>query len=389
MQYFWRTLRWALFILVLLAGITGLWKREEIGRLMAVNSLFAEEKITANFSNMRGMFFNRSMSRGDGPASPLPPASMQAELPAGAAEWIEERHVTALVVMKEGEVVHESYYRGTGPEDLRISWSVAKSWLSALFGIVMAEGHIASLDDPVTKYAPSLAGSAYDGSTIRNVLNMASGVEFNEDYLDFWSDINRMGRVLALGGSMDEFARGISTRYKEPGEEWHYVSIDTHVIGMVIRGATGRDVPDLMEEKLLVPMGIEAAPYYVTDGYGVAFVLGGLNLRTRDYARFGQMFLQDGQWNGSQIVPADWVRASTAPSAPTAPGALQYGYQWWMPADAREGEFFAIGVYGQWIYINRPLGVVIARNAADRRFLDDGILNANIAMFRKIAEAVQ
>ena len=388
MRKFWKILRWTLFVLVLAGAVLGVWKREEITRLMAVNSLFAAEKITANFSGMNTMFLTRSMSRGDGPASPLP-AGDRATLPAGAAQWIEDRHVTALVVMKDGAVVHESYYRGTGPEDLRISWSVAKSWLSALFGILMEEGHIASIDDPVTKYAPSLAGSAYDGSTIRNVLNMASGVEFNEDYLDFWSDINKMGRVLALGGSMDEFARGISTRYKEPGEEWHYVSIDTHVICMVIRGATGRSVPDLMEEKILVPLGIEAAPYYITDGYGIAFVLGGLNLRTRDYARFGQMVLEDGAWNGRQIVPADWLRASTVPSAPTAPGALQYGFQWWMPADAREGEFFAIGVYGQWIYINRPLGVVIARNAADRGFSGEGVIEANIAMMREIAEAVQ
>ena len=101
------------------------------------------------------------------------------------------------------------------------------------------------------------------------------------------------------------------------------------------------------------------------------------------------MVLEDGAWNGRQIVPADWLRASTVPSAPTAPGALQYGFQWWMPADAREGEFFAIGVYGQWIYINRPLGVVIARNAADRGFSGEGVIEANIAMMREIAEAVQ
>ena len=301
----------------------------------------------------------------------------------------QQRQVTGIVVLKDGALRHEAYYLGTGAEDLRISWSVAKSFLSALFGIVMAEGAIASLDDGVVTYAPGLAGSAYDGATIRNVLNMASGVAFDEDYLDFWSDINKMGRVIALGGSLDGFAAGLTSRVGAPGAAWHYVSIDTHVLGMVIRGATGRSIPDLMSDKLLSKLGFEAAPYYLTDGDGTAFVLGGLNLRTRDYARFGQMILQGGRWQGQQVVPADWIAASTAPSAPTAAGEEQYGFQWWMPEDAREGEFYAIGVYGQYIYVNLPEGMVIAVNAADRHFTEAGVNAANIAMFRNLTEAAQ
>jgi CubicO group peptidase (beta-lactamase class C family) len=123
----------------------------------------------------------------------------------------------------------------------------------------------------------------------------------------------------------------------------------------------------------------------VTDGFGVAFVLGGLNMTTRDYARFGQMFLQGGAYGGRQVVPADWVRASTAASAPTAPGATRYGFQWWLPADGTDTEFFARGVYGQYIYINRPARVVIAMNSADRLFREPGVNEANIAMFRAIA----
>jgi len=385
-----RYLKWGLRLLVVVALVAaGLaaWKREEITRLMAVNSLFAEEKIVHNFSAMDTMFLTRAMSRGDGPVSALP-VGVAAILPSGVEDWINERMVTGLVVLKDGQIVAETYFHDTEADDLRISWSVAKSWISALFGIVLEEGAIASLDDPVTKYAPSLKGSAYDTATVRNVLNMASGVAFDEDYLDYDSDINRMGRVLALGGSMDEFAAGLVDRNGAAGDSWHYVSIDTHVIGMVLRGATGRDIPTLLEEKLLVPMGLQAAPYYITDGHGVAFVLGGLNMTTRDYARLGQMYLQDGRWNGRQIVPADWVRASTVASAPTDAGATQYGYQWWLPADARDGEFFARGIYGQYIYVNRPLGVVIAVNAADRKFREPGVHDQNIAMFRRIAESL-
>lgn len=371
-------------VVALAVAALGLWKREEITRLMAVNSLFAPEKIVQNFSHMDRLFLTRPLSRGDGPVSPLPKGP-DAMLPPEVADWVAARNVTALVVLKDGQLVHESYYLGTGPEDLRISWSVAKSFLSALFGVVLAEGKIVSLDDPVTKYAPALVGSAYDGASIHDVLTMSSGVGFNEDYLDFWSDINRMGRVLALGGSMDGFAADMKDRAAQPGARMHYVSIDTHVLGMVIRGATGEDIPALLERHILAPMGLEAAPYYLTDGEGVSFVLGGLNVTTRDYARFGQMMLQRGEWQGRQIVPRDWAMQSTMPQAKDGSG---YGYQWWIADGAGPGEFNAQGIYGQYIWIDRTHNVVIAVNAADTGFEDAGVAEGNMALFRQIAAAV-
>ncbi|MGL4321998.1 MAG: serine hydrolase domain-containing protein [Paracoccaceae bacterium] len=368
-------------VALLVTAALAFWKRDEITRLMAVNSLFAPEKIVQNFSDMDALFFHRVLWRGDGDVAPLPIGDLTTLTPA-AEQWIKDRSVTGLVILKDGKLVHESFHLGTLVWDQRISWSVAKSFLSALFGIVQAEGAIASLDDPVTKYAPELAGSAYDGATIHDVLTMSSGVAFNEDYLDFYSDINKMGRVLALGGSMDAFAAGLSERAAEPGSKWHYVSIDTHVLGMVIRGATGRDIPELMEEKLLWPLGLQKDVVMLTDGDGVSFVLGGLNMTTRDYARFGQMVLQDGEWQGQQIVPADWIAQSTSPQAKDGSA---YGYQWWIPANAVPGEVMAQGIYGQYIYINPALGVVIAVNAADRGFEDAGVAEGNVAMLRAIA----
>lgn len=370
-----------LAVLALILVAAGIWKREEIGRLMAVNSLFDAEHIVQNFSHMDQLFLTRALSRGEGPVSPLPKGP-EAALGPEVDQWIKDRAVTALVILKTGQLVHESYHLGTTPEDLRISWSVAKSFLAALFGVIEAEGAISSLDDPVVQYAPMLKGSAYDGATIRDVLTMSSGVAFNEDYLDFNSDINRMGRVLALGGTMDGFAAGLIARAADPGARFHYVSIDTHVLGMVIRGATGQDIPELLETRILAPMGLEAAPYYLTDGEGVSFVLGGMNMRTRDYARFGQMVLQGGKWQGIQVVPEDWVIAMTSPQA--SDGSA-YGFQWWIPANASPGEVMAQGIYGQYIYINPGLGVVIAVNSADRNFEEPGVHEGNIAMLRAIA----
>ena len=379
-----RILKYALrlfLVVVVLTAFLAVWKREEITRLMAVNSLFAPDRIVANFAGMDRMFLSRAMD----PGTPTPlPAGPARPLPPGFAQWATDRSVTAYVVLRDGAIVAEGYPHGTAL-DRRISWSVAKSALSMLYGILLAEGAVPPLDTEVTSVVPALKGSAYQGATVRNVMNMASGIVFNEDYLDFNSDINRMGRVLALGGSMDGFAAGQSARRVAPGTDWQYVSIDTHVIGMVIRAATGRSIPDLMQDRLFRPMGLEAAPYYVTDGEGVAFVLGGLNLTTRDYARLGLLVAQRGMWQGRQLVPADWIADSIRASAPA--GAL-YGHQWWVPEDAANGEVFARGIYGQYIYVDTQRGVVIAVNSADRGFRTPGAHDSSLAMFRAIAASL-
>ncbi len=387
MRTFGKWLGRILLALAMAVIVIGVWKREQITRLFAVNSLFSEEKIVRNFSHMDAAFLSVPVSRGNGPTSELL-YGPETELPDAVNSWISDRTVTGLVVLKDAKIVYENYFQGTTADDHRISWSVAKSYLSALVGILIAEGKIASLDDPVTEYAPLLKGGAYDGATLRNVLQMSSGVRFDEDYLDFNSDINRMGRVLALGGKMDDFAADLSERFIDPGQQWQYVSIDTHIVGMVVRGATGRNIADLLSEKIIAPMGLENAPYYLTDGVGTAFVLGGLNMTTRDYARFGQMFAQGGMWQGNQIVPADWVAASTTPSAPTSPDQSGYGYQWWIPAGAAPGEYMARGIYGQYIYIDTARNVVIATNAADRQFRARGVSEQNEAIFRLISSSL-
>lgn len=383
-----RGLRITLFIaaaLLTVVGLAYLLKGSEIRRLLAVNSLFEEENIVYNFGHMPELFFHEELDRGDGPISEF--VRTPKTLP-DLSNWVEERSLTSIVVLHNGELVHEDYFQGTAAEDRRISWSVAKSFLSALAGIYIDEGAIESIDDPVTKYVPTLVGGAYDGTTVKDVLQMSSGVQFNEDYLDPKSDINRMGRALALGRSMDRFAEKLRDRTGPAGEHWHYVSIDTHVVGMVLEGATDQRVADLMSKRIMIPLGLEETPIYITDKGGTAFVLGGLNMRTRDYARFGQMFLQDGEYNGTQIVPASWVHESTRPSANTEDGEPGYGYFWWTPDRSSDGEYFARGIYGQYVYVNEPDQVVIAINSADRQFKEDGAHAQNIDMFRSISETL-
>lgn len=388
------------FVVLALAIVIGLnWSK--IQRLQTVNTLFDADKIVYNFSNMKAAFLYHQLDGSDTPyvwaenPQPLPTTVKIAGQDKPLADVLDVLDTTSLVIIHNDTLVYEDYYRGTTRDDHRISWSMAKSFMSGLYGQAVASGQIKSLDDTVESYVPSLVGSAYEGATIRNVLNMASGIQFDENYMDPKSDINDMGRVLGLGGSMDKYASELTARDVPAGERWKYVSIDTHVAAMVLRAATGQSLHDLFNDTYSANLGFDGNPYYLTDGEDVAFALGGLNMTTRDYAKFGQLFLQGGQFGGKQVIPADWVAASTVNSAPTmSDRGVGYGYQWWVPMPQEgpnKGDFFAVGIYGQYIYVNPARNLVIAKNAADREFAfaQDGYghsMNVNIDMFRSMAD---
>jgi len=388
-------------VLVILAIFAGIYQTE-IRQLYNTVRLFDADVIVHNFSNMKDIAPTKTI-----PASgtvhsleknptPLPDTFTYKGETRNIRDFLTESATTALVVVKNDTLTFEDYYQGTNEFDQRISWSMAKSFLSALFGIAVEEGHIKDLNTPVTEYVPSLIGSGYDGVTIKNVLQMSSGVYFNEDYGDFNSDINRFGRLMALGGSFDDFAASL-TREREQGTFMHYVSIDTHVIGMVLRAATGKSIEEYFQEKLWTKLNTERDAIFITDTTGEPMVLGGLNLITRDFARMGMLYRDGGKLNGEQIVPSQWIEDSITPDAPhLVPGKRDssntnfgYGYQWWLPENPDQ-EFLAIGIYGQYIYINRKHNVVIAKNSADRNFMANDFESKDIAVaaFRAIAQSL-
>lgn len=371
--------------------------------LHKVITLFDEDKIVHNFVNMNEALPTITVSSNREPyyfntAEQALPASFEFNGETiSTDEYLQRSATTALVVLKDEDITHESYYLGTKAEDKRISWSVAKSFLSAIFGIAVEQGKIKSLNDPVTDYAPSLQGSGYEGITIKNVLQMSSGIRFNEDYNDFFSDINRMGRLLALGGSFDQFAASL-TNEREQGTYLHYVSIDTHVLGMVLRGATGESIVDYFQKHLWNKIQPEADTFYLTDELGEPMVLGGLNMRSVDYLKFGKLYRDNGKWNDEQVIPESWVHASVTPDAPhLMPGKrdnadldLGYGYQWWLPVDADE-EFMALGIYDQFIYVNKKANVVIVKNSANINFMDNNFESGHESaeFFRAVAKSLQ
>lgn len=291
------------------------------------------------------------------------------------ADLLERTYTTGFLVAVDDTILSESYFLGERESDRHIMFSVSKSVVSAALGIALNEGKFDSIEDPITKYLPELNGSGYEGVRIKDILQMSSGVYFNEDYNDPFSDVNQMGLTIATGGSLNSFATGLERQW-EPGTYNNYVSVDTHVLGMLLVKQTGMSVSDYVAEKIWRPMGAEFDGKWLTDGVGMEMAMGGFNMALRDMARVGRLYLNLGELNGKRIVPAQWVTASITPDAPhLMPGAenssntFGYGYQWWIPEEPH-GDFYAAGIYYQYIYIDPTTGVIVAKTSADKKFTD-------------------
>lgn len=283
---------------------------------------------------------------------------------------------SALLVFKDGAVCFERYWLTGGRGVQWISMSVAKSFTSALVGIAHGEGRIERLDDSITRYATSLSGSAYDGVRIRDVLQMSSGARFVEDYTNPDSEIFRLAASLGPGGSFEAFMRTMRPEVP-PGTRCLYASADTQALALLLISATGRSLTDYMQTKLCEPLGMESAAFWMSDSQGVEAAFVGLLMTARDFAKLGELYRNGGAWGDRQIVPADFVTASVRCDAPhLVPGrpivsghsfALGYGYQWWIPEGDR-GEFSAVGVYNQYVYVDPSRGAVVVKLSANPRY---------------------
>ncbi|MFY0627417.1 MAG: serine hydrolase [Reichenbachiella sp.] len=402
MAVFKKIMKGLTVIVFFLLFITLLFFKQESYQLYKVLTFFNEDVISQNFRGIKDIFRTKTIVKSDSPYQ-FPKAAKSINLPSNftssdstlfTQDFLEHTLTDALVIIQNDTIIYENYSNGFSPNDVHISWSMAKSVISGLFGIAVDEGYINSIEETVTDYLPELKNTGYDGIRIKDVLQMSSGVGFNEDYGDFNSDINIMGRYFALGMPMAEFAKTLKNKY-EPGTYNHYVSINTQVLGMILTEATGISVTQYMQEKMWSPLGASSDAYWIIDNSDMEFVLGGLNATALDYAKLGQLYLDSGRWNGKQIVPESWVLASITPDAPhLMPGKRKnayykegYGYQWWIPINSK-GEFNAQGIYGQYIYIDPNRDLVIVRLASNYHFKNDAdkiYHNLEIDMFRAIA----
>ena len=400
-----RTLIAFVGLISVLAIVVLLFYRQEAYQLYKVLTFFEKDEISYNFKSIHKIF-NVNVVPKPATSFNFPSAKNQISLPKKfnardssltTQAFLDFTLTDALLIIRHDSILYEYYGNGFTAGDHHISWSMAKSVVSALFGIALEEGKIKSIEQTVTDYLPEFKGTGYDGVRIKDVLQMSSGVGFNEDYGDFNSDINVMGRYFALGMPMSDFAKRLK-RARQPGTYNHYVSIDTQVLGMILVKATGQSITDYMKEKLWSKIGAEDEAFWIVDKTGMEFALGGLNCTAKDYAKVGQLFLDSGRWQGKQIVPEAWVSASVTPDAPhVMPGKRNsadrkdgYGFQWWIPFGG-EDEFDAQGIYDQFIYIDPDKDVVIVKLSSNYHFKNDknGLFHdLEIGLFRSIIEKI-
>ena len=312
-------------------------------------------------------------------------------------EGLDHFHTDGLIILHDGKMLFEKYWNGNTKDSKHIAFSVSKSYLSALFGIAIEEGLIKSIDDNVSIYLDDFEGTGYEDVKIKNLLQMSSGIEFNEDYADPNSDINRFARATAKGSSFRDFAKTLKNGKKQ-GTYNHYVSLDTQVLGMILESVTDMPLREYLYKRIWSKIGTESDAYYIADKTGTDMALGGLNATLRDFSKFGQLYLNEGSWDGEQIVPKSWVVKSHTPDAPhLMPNAGDlsssewgYGYQWWIPGDPLT-DYTAHGIFNQFIYVDPVSNVVIAKTSSNHRFRSEKEYSkaAHIAMFRSITKHIE
>ena len=288
------------------------------------------------------------------------------------------------VVLDDDRLVYERYFGGADRQARQTSFSVAKSFVSTLVGIAIEEGSIGSVNDQVTEYVPELAerDPRFERITLGDLLTMSSGIRYEEQSLPLpWGD----DVDTYYGTDLRDLALSATQIVRPPGEEWLYNNYHPLLLGLVLERATGMSVSDYMATRLWQPLGAEADATWNLDSEGSGFekMESGLNATPVDFARFGQLFLHDGVTNGTRIVSKDWVRASTAADTSTDP-AGHYQYFWWVDTE-RPRRFYALGNFGQYIYVAPDAGTVIVRNGRDWGVENDTWLT----VFRELADRLK
>lgn len=355
--------------------------------------LFPNEQF-ALFSASENSFPTRTVSRGTGEVTALrPAATMLSDLPivtdresCDLIDYVSRNRLVGLMIVKDGAVVHERYESGLTPDTRWISMSMAKSAATTLIGAAIHDGYIGGVNDPLTEYLPTLRGSGYDGVSIRHLMRMTSGVEWDDTHTNPASHRRHM-LDLQVGGQHGAIMDYMATlpRIAEPGSVWNYSTGETHVVGALVKAATGKWLADYLSEKIWSRVGMQAdACWWLEAPDGLEVAGSGLCATMRDYVRFGLFALNGGVAGGEQVVPEGWF--AEASGAHDSDDAFSYGYMWWPVPDRsgsfRDGAYSARGIFGQYIYINpaRNLLITVLSSRAKPKYseaiLDNDFFNA-------------
>lgn len=330
---------------------------------------------------------------------PLPYASKELTVsyslngqPVDTTTFMEQNDVAGLIVLRNGRILLERYALGFDEKSLWTSFSVAKSITSTLLGAAIADASIKGVDDAVTKYLPALKGSAYDGVSIRQVLNMTSGAKWNEDYSDPESDVNKCHRATdrSLGSPLLTYLAKLS-REAAPGTKFVYKTAETDLIGEIVMAATGKPLAEYLSEKIWSKFGMERKAYWMLRGENE---LGGccLSMSLRDYARFALFFLGSGMANGKQVLPVGWTKEAFAATDVSRDAIARnggqggYGYQWWVESDGPR-TYAARGIFGQSIHLNPAESLIVVTLSAWPSPLDAKRRKATLAYQTAVTQA--
>lgn len=268
---------------------------------------------------------------------------------------LEESNTVAFLVIQHDDILFERYYHKYDTSSLVASFSMAKSYTSALVGCAVADGLIRSIDDLMVDYIPELKGRGMDAVTVRHLLQMTSGIHHEENYYNPFAGVAKLyyGRKLHRQVS---HLRGDGA----PGEDFRYKSINTQVLGEIVTRVTGKSLAQYMNEKIWSHLGTEYPASWSIDQRkdGMEKAFSSINATARDFAKFGRLYLHQGKWEGKQLIPSSWVTESTKVDT-TNGSAWYYQYQWWLPS--KSGDYMANGHLGQYIYVNPAKDLVIVR----------------------------
>lgn len=268
---------------------------------------------------------------------------------------LENSNSVAFLVIQDDQILYEKYYHKYDTSSLVASFSMAKSYTSALVGCAMADGLIKSIDDLMVDYLPELKGRGMDQVTVRHLLQMTSGIHHVENYYNPFAGVAKLYYGRKLHRQVAHL-RGDS----KPGMEFHYKSINTQVLGEIVNRVTGKSLAQYMNEKIWSHLGTEHPASWSIDQRknGMEKAFSSINATARDFAKFGRLYLNKGNWNGKQLIPADWVTESTKVDT-TNGSAWYYQYQWWLPS--KSGDYMANGHLGQYIYVNPTKNLIMVR----------------------------
>jgi CubicO group peptidase (beta-lactamase class C family) len=271
-------------------------------------------------------------------------------------KYLENHQTVAFLIIRNDTIQYEKYFKGYDQQSIVPSFSMAKSVTSILIGCAIDEGLIKSVDEPITNYIPELTKNGFDKVTIEHLLQMTSGIRFNESYVNPFGDAASFYYGLNLRKEI-----GKMKLKSEPGQSFEYTSGNTQLLGLILeRALKGKTITSYLQEKLWTPLGMEYDASWSIDrkDNGLEKTFCCLNARAIDFAKIGRLYKNKGNWNGAQIVSQNWVEASTKLDT-TEGSANFYQYQWWLPTPNED--FMAEGILGQFVYVHPTKDLIIVR----------------------------